>query len=269
MILGVFYDLSCYCQFLTFSAMENNLSVSVNEGKLLDIEAKKTNFGVRQVEIKSWIFHCVTLAKSITFQESQFSHLKNGDNDVCIIGKSLWELNEGMRNHGELGSSIEVKQSLWRDLVRDKTRNISRSQVLNGLVRSHLSLTMDSFPNSRTLLPGLYFVNDTQVVLPSPWIISAPFHPNLNYLKILRKVIRTRLQESLRTPEGKEVVLTLPPAGGVAGDNLSSLSGGCQGAGRVILTGTEASTSIHWAHTGQGSEDTKISEVCVLLTNTV
>lgn len=86
--------LGYYCQFLTFSAMVNNLNISINYQKLFGIKGKKQTLESDK-QIKFWILHCVALAESITVHEFLFSYLKNGDNGICLIGKGLWELNEG------------------------------------------------------------------------------------------------------------------------------------------------------------------------------
>lgn len=78
--------LSDLCQFLTFSAMANNLSISVNLETLLGIEGKEQTLK-SQKQFKFWIFYCMAFAQPITVPMFQFFHLKNGDNDICLVSR--------------------------------------------------------------------------------------------------------------------------------------------------------------------------------------
>lgn len=71
---------------------------------------KKTDFGVKdKVRSNPGSFTVCFWPNQSLFMSLSFSHLKNGGNDICVIGKYSWEFSEGMRNHGELSSRGEMK----------------------------------------------------------------------------------------------------------------------------------------------------------------
>lgn len=87
--------LSGFCQFLTFSAMLNNLSISINLETLLGIEGKEQTLKSEK-EFKFWIFYCMAWAQPIIVSLFQVFHLKNGDTDICLVSRVYGNSMRGM-----------------------------------------------------------------------------------------------------------------------------------------------------------------------------
>lgn len=84
--------LSCFCQFLTFSAMVNNLDISINLETLLGIEGKEQTLESEK-QFTFWIFYCMALAQPITVPVFQFCHLKNGDSVIYVESTGVFKSN--------------------------------------------------------------------------------------------------------------------------------------------------------------------------------